>query len=201
MPAEKISPQMAARFQSMNKLKGRTYSGAIEVKDPWPYYDTYTLDAAAANTQLFNNGVPKVIQLSNYPYTNLPMGQAFDIHGIRVSYWAHAAIDDAGQLALTTFLNRTYMNLKIANKNPSYERNLGALFGGQIHAVTAPAATINSRNLSVWTGNTIVKFNKKIEIDETVQFTVNFEKVAANAAALTGDYIRVELIGRLTSLL
>jgi len=201
MPAEKLSPQMAARFTSMNKLKGRTYSGAMEVKDPHVFYDTYTLDASAAATQLFNNGAPKVIQLSNYPYTNLPMGQAFDVHGLRVSWWGHAALDDAGQLALTTYMNRTYINLKIANKNASYERNLGALFGGQVHVVTAPAVTVNSRNLSVWTGNTLVKFNKKIEIDETVQFTVNLEKVAANAAALTGDYLRVELIGRLTSLL
>lgn len=201
MPVEKLTPQMAARFASMNKMRGRTYSGAIEVKDPFIYFDTQIIDAATANQQLFNNGVPKAIQLSNYPYTNLPMGQAFDIHGLRVSWWGHAAESDVDQLALTTFLNQTYVNLKIANKNPSYERNLAALFGGQVQVVTAPAVTVNSRNLSVWTGNTTVKFNKKIEIDETVQFTFNIEKMAAAAAAIRGDYLRVELIGRLTSLL
>jgi hypothetical protein len=187
------------RRETSAKLEGKTYSSAVEVKDPWVYYDTYTLDAAASPTVLFNNSSAKARSLSNYQYQQLPSGQAFDVYGLRVSYWAHAALDDAGQLDLTTFLAKSVLQVQINNKVPSYERNIAALIGGQIHAVTAPAVTVNSRNLSIWTGNTVVRFKKKIQLDQTTQWTVNILKDAANAAALTGDYLKVEMIGRLTA--
>jgi len=182
-----------------SKLEGRTYAAAVEVKDPWAYYDTYVLDAAASPTVLFNNSSAKARSLSNYQYQQLPTGQAFDVAALRVSYWGHAAEADADQLSLITFLNKAVLQIQINNKVPTYERNLGALIGGQVHVVTAPAVTVNSRNLSVWTGNTVVRFKKKISLDQSTQWIVTILKDAANAAALTGDYLRVEMIGRLTA--
>lgn len=189
----------ARRRNVSSKLEGRTYAAAIEVKDPYVYYDTYVLDASAAPTILFNNAAAKARSLSNYQYQQLPSGQAFDIYSLRLSYFAHAALADADQLALITFLNKAVIQVQINNKVPIYERNIGALIGGQIQAVTAPAVTVNSRNLSIWTGNTVVRFKKKISLDQTTQWTVNIVKDAANAAALTGNYMRVEAIGRLTA--
>ena len=199
LPTSAVRASAVRRRATQDKLEGRTYGSAVEVKDPWVYYDTYTLDAATSPTVLFNNSSAKARSLSNYQYQQLPAGQAFDVFGLRVSYYAHAALDDAGQLALMTFLNKTVIQVQINNKVPTYERNVGALIGGSIQAVTAPAVTVNSRNLSIWTGNTVVRFKKKIPLDQTVQWTVNFLKDAANAAALTGDYLRVEMIGRLTA--
>lgn len=188
------------RRQVSQKLEGRTYAAAVEVKDPWVYYDTYTLDASASPSILFNNASgTKAKSLTNYLFQQLPAGQAFDVYGLRIMYWAHAALDDAGQLALTTWMNKAVLQVQINNKVPSYERTLAGLIGGQVHAVTAPAVTVNSRNLSVWTANTLVAFKKKISLDQTTQWTVNILKDAANAAALTGDYLRVEMIGRLTA--
>lgn len=189
----------AKRHEVSKKLEGRTYSASVEVKDPWVYYDTHVLDASTSPTILFNNSSAKARSLSNYQYQQLPSGQAFDVYGLRVSYFGHAAEADADQLALITWLAKTVLQVQINNKVPQYERNLAALIGGAIQVVTAPAVTVNSRNLSVWTGNTVVKFKKKIELDQTTQWTVNILKDAANAAALTGDYLRVEMIGRLTA--
>lgn len=197
-----ITPKEAAAEQRRRnvsqKLEGRTYSASVEVRDPWVYFDTYVLDAAAADTVLFSNAASRAEHLSNYPYQQLPMGQAFDIYALRLSYFAHAALDDAGQLALMTFLNGSSFEIQINGKVPQYQRNIGAMIGGQVQAVTAPAVTVNSRNLSVWTGNTVVKMKEKIYLDQQARCQVNIIKNAANAAALTGDFFRVEWIGRLT---
>ena len=187
------------RRQTSAKLEGKTYSASVEVKDPWVYYDTYTLDASASPTVLFNNSSAKARSLSNYSYQQLPSGQAFDIYGLRVMYWGHAAEADADILSLTTFLNKSVLQVQINNKVPQYERTLAGLIGGALHVVTAPAVTVNSQVLSKWQADTMVHFKKKIALDQTTQWTVNILKDVANAAALTGDYLRVEMIGRLTA--
>lgn len=181
------------------KLDNKTYSAAVEVKDPWVYYDTYTLDASASPTILFNNSSAKARSLSNYQYQQLPSGQAFDIYGLRVSFWGSAAQSDVDMLAMTTFFAKAVLQVQINNKVPQYERNLAALLGGQVSVVTAPAVTVNSQNLTKWNADTVVRFKKKINLDQTTQWTVNILKDAANAANLTGSYLRVEMIGCLTA--
>lgn len=188
------------RRQVSQKLEGRTYAAAVEVKNPWCYYDTYVLDATATTTVLFNNASgTKVRSLTNYPYQQLPAGQAYDVYGLRVMYWAHAAMTDVMHLALTTWLNKSLLQFQISNKVPSYERTLAGLIGGQIQAVTAPAVTVNSRDFTVWTANTLVAFKQKISLDQTIQWQINIVKDAANDAAITADYLRVEIMGRLTA--
>jgi hypothetical protein len=187
------------RREVSDKLEGRTYSGSVEVKDPWPYYDTFVLDATAGPTILFNNSSSRARSLSNYPYQQLPSGQAFDVSSIRVSYYSHAPMVDATQQLFLDFINRAVLQIQINNKVPAYERNLGSLIGGQVQAVISPAATYASRNMTAWTANTVVRFRKKIQLDQTTQWTVNILKDAANNAAITGDYLRVEMIGRLTA--
>jgi len=188
--------QAVARKVS-EKFTGKTYGGETDVRNPYVYYDTYTLDAAATPAVLFNNAAAKVLSLSNYPYQQLPSAQSFDVTGLRVSYKAHALMADATQQLLLDFLNACTLRIVITNKVASYERNLAALIGGQIQAVTAPAVTVNSRNLSQWTGNTVVKFKQKIFLDSQTPWTVRIEKDAAPNAALTADLLRVEMIGRL----
>jgi hypothetical protein len=187
------------REQVSAKLDNKTYSAAVEVKDPWVYYDTYTLDASASPTILFNNSSAKARSLSNYQYQQLPSGQAFDIDGLRVSFWGSAAQSDVDMLAMTTFFAKAVLQVQINNKVPQYERNLAALLGGGVSVVTAPAVTVNSQNLTKWNADTVVRFKKKINLDQTTQWTVNILKDAANAANLTGSYLRVEMIGCLTA--
>jgi hypothetical protein len=91
------------------------------------------------------------------------------------------------------------LQVVINNKVPTYERTLAGLIGGQLQVITAPAVTVNSQILSKWQADTVVHFKKAIKLDQTVQWTVNILKDAANAASLTGDYLRVEMIGRLTA--
>jgi PhoPQ-activated pathogenicity-related protein len=191
------SVQKKKRETVDEQLNNKTYSASVEIKDPWVYYDTYVLDVLASPAVLFNNAVAKVRSLSNYTYQQLPSGQSFDVKALRVSYNSITALTDVAQLALITFLNVCTLQVQINNKVPSYERNLGALIGGQMQVVTAPAVTVGSRNLSIWTGSTTVKFAKKIMLDQTTQWTVNILKDAAAAAALTGDNLRVEMIGKL----
>jgi hypothetical protein len=190
------------RRKASESLEGRTFSKTRDVRDPYVYFDTYVLDAAATPTVLFNNGSnAKARSLTNYPFQTLPSGQSFDIHGLRVAYSGHALMADATQQLLMAFLRVTVLQVQITNKVPTYERSLDSLFGGQIHVVTAPAVTVNSQNLSKWQGDTVIRFKKKIYLDQTVQCSVNLLKDAAPDAALTGDYLRVEWIGRQTSLL
>jgi PhoPQ-activated pathogenicity-related protein len=191
--------QQKKRESVDEQLNNKTYSAAVEIKDPWIYYDTYVLDVLTSPAILFNNAVAKTRSLSNYTYQQLPSGQSFDVTGVRVSYNSITALSDIAQLALIAFINICTFQIQINNKVPSYERNLGALIGGQLQVVTAPAVTVASRNLSVWTGSTVVKFRKKIMLDQTTQWTVNILKDAAAAAALTGDNLRVEMIGKLTA--
>jgi hypothetical protein len=189
----------AKRHATSARLSGKTYSSSVEIKDPWIYYDTYVLDAAAPPTILFNNAAAKARSLCNYQYQQLPSGQSFDVYGLRLSYYGHAPEVDADVQTLFTFLNQAVLQVQINNKVPSYERNIGALIGGAIHVVTAPAVTVASQSLAKWTGDTLVHFNKKILLDQTTQWTVNILKDSANVAAQTGDYLRVEMIGRLTA--
>lgn len=193
------SSTMLKKEATSAKLENQTYSGSVEVKDPWVYYDTYVLDASASPTVLFNNSSSKARSLSNYQYQQLPNGQAFDIWGLRISYWGAAAYTDVIMLAFTTFLAKAVLQVVINNKVPTYERNIGALLGGAVQVVTAPAVTVNSQNLSKWTADTLVHFKKRIKLDQSTQWTVNILKDAANAASLTGDYLRVEMIGVLTA--
>lgn len=195
MPEQVITKREAVSA----KLDNKTYSAAVEVKDPWVYYDTYTLDASASPTILFNNSSAKARSLSNYQYQQLPSGQAFDIYGLRVSFWGSAAQSDVDMLAMTAFFAKSVLQVQINNKVPQYERNLAALLGGQVSVVTAPAVTVNSQNLTKWNADTVVRFKKKINLDQTTQWTVNILKDAANAANLTGSYLRVEMIGCLTA--
>jgi hypothetical protein len=190
------------RRKAAASLNGKTYSDKKDVRDPWVYYDTYTLDASAAPTVLFNNGSSaKARSLTNYPFQTLPTGQSFDIQGLRVSYSAHALMADATHQLLLTFLAKTVIQVQIVNKQPSYERTLAGLIGGQMQIATAPAVTVNSQNLSKWTADTVVHFKKKIYLDQTVQCNVNILKDVAPDAALTGDFLRFEWLGRFTSLL
>lgn len=203
MPKEAGIPtavQEQKRRQVSQKLEGRTYAASVEVKDPFVYYDTHILDAGTGEVVLFNNasGVKPRSQ-TNYLFQQLPAGQAMDVYGLRVLYTSVTALADASQLALMTWLNRTILQVQINNKVPSYERTLAGLIGGSMQVVTAPAVTVNSRNLTQWTANTLVIFKKKIFIDQNIQWTVKLQREVANNAALTGDYLRVETIGRLTA--
>lgn len=202
MAKRPLAVMEAERRKAMESLEGRTFSNKKDVRDPFVYFDTYTLDHLATPTVLFNNGnSAKARSLTNYPYQTLPAGQSFDIYGLRVSYKGHALVADATQQLILDFFATTVLQIQIVNQVPKYERALDALFGGQIHAVTAPAVTVNSRNLTTWTGDTVVRFKKKIYLDQTVQCTVNLLKDAAPNAALDADLLRVEWIGRQTSLL
>lgn len=197
-----MAPQTAAVEQALSrkaglKLEGKTYGTETDKRDPFTYYDTYVLDAAVPPAVLFNNAAAKVLSLSNYPYQQLPSGQSFDVHGLRVSYYSHALQADATQQLMLDFLNNCVLQVQIVNKVPSYERNVAALIGGQIQAVTAPAVTVGSRNLSIWTGNTLIKFKEKIFLDRQTPWAVRLLKDIPNNAALTGDYLRVEMIGTL----
>jgi Tfp pilus assembly protein FimT len=106
---------------------------------------------------------------------------------------------DATQQLLLDWMNKAVLNIQIQNKVPIYERNLAAVIGGQIQVVTAPAVTVNSQNLSKWQGSTVIRFKRKIELDQKTQWQVNILQDAAANAALDGDYLRVETIGRLTA--
>ena len=202
-----VTAQTHKRRAVSQKLEGRTYSSSVEVKDPFVYFDSYLLNNSAAATILFNNASgAKARSLSNYLYQQLPQGQAFDVYGLRVSYTAFNLVTDVKQLAIMAFLSTTILQLQINNKVPQYERNLAALFGGQMHLITAPAVTVGSMNASKWTADTVVHFKQKISLDQSTQWTVNIVKDAAPAAALgdgvavtSSDILRVECIGRLTA--
>jgi hypothetical protein len=196
---QKMSPaaEQAAARKVGEKFEGKTYGTETDTRNPYVYYDTYVLDAAAPPTVLFNNATAKLLSVSNYPYQQLPSGQSFDVTGLRVSYYCHALAADATQQLMIDFLNQAVLQVQIVNKVPSFERNVGALLGGQVQAVTAPAVTVNSRNLSIWTGNTVVRFKQKIFLDRQTPWMVRILKDAAPNAALTGDYLRVEMIGKL----
>ena len=190
--------QTRRRESISEKLSNRTYSASVEVKDPWVYHDTHVLDASTSPTVLFNNSSSKALSLSNYQYQQLPQGQSFDVHALKVSYYSHAIMVDATQQLLLTWWNKSMLQVIINNKVPSFERNIGSLLGGAVQAVIAPAATYASRNMSSWVGNTIVHFKRKISLDQNTQWTIKILKDAANDASLTGDYLRVEMIGTLT---
>lgn len=199
MPLAQKELDVAKRRLASSKLEGRTYSGSIEVKDPWVYFDTAVLAATAGILTLFSSVATAARSLTNYPYKELPQGQAFDIHALRVAYYGHAPMADATQQLFLDWINKAVLTIQIQNKVPIYERNLGSMIGGQVQIVTAPAVTVNSKNLSQWTAATVVRFKKKIELDQKTQWLVNIIQDATANAALTGDYLRVEAIGRLTA--
>jgi hypothetical protein len=199
MPISQKELDVAKRRLASQKLEGRTYSGSIEIKDPWVYFDTAVLAHLTGVLVLFSSVATAARSLTNYPYKELPQGQAFDIHALRVSYYGHALMADATQQLLLDWMNKAVLNIQIQNKVPIYERNLAAVIGGQIQVVTAPAVTVNSQNLSKWQGSTVIRFKRKIELDQKTQWQVNILQDAAANAALDGDYLRVETIGRLTA--
>jgi hypothetical protein len=199
MPLAQKELDVAKRRLASSKLEGRTYSGSIEIKDPWVYFDTAVLAALAGTLTLFSSVATVARSLTNYPYKELPQGQAFDIHALRVAYYGHALMADVTQQLLMDWINKAVLTIQIQNKVPIYERNLGSLIGGQVQVVTAPAVTVNSKNLTSWTASTVVRFKRKIELDQKTQWLVNIIQDAAANAALTGDYLRVEAIGRLTA--
>jgi len=208
--ANEVVAQTHKRRAVAQKLEGRTYSSSVEVKDPFVYFDSYLLNNSAALTVLFNNSSgAKPKSLSNYLYQQLPQGQAFDVYGLRVSYTAFNLVTDVKQLAIMAFFASTVLQVQINNKVPQYERSLASLIGGQMQAVSAPAVTVGSSNLTKWQADTVVHFNQKISLDQSTQWTVNIVKDIAPAASLgdgvlstwntTSDILRVECIGRLTA--
>lgn len=190
---EKVTQEKSRKVGE--SFDGKTYGEGIEIKNPYYYYDTHILDAGVVPVTLFNNAVARNLSLTNYPYQQLPSGQSFDITGMRVSYYSHALAADATQQLFLDWIQNTVLQVQIVNKVPSFERNLAALLGGQVQMVTAPAVTVGSRNLSVWTGNTVVKFKQKIYVDRQTPWFVRIQRDLANNAALTGDWLRVEMVG------
>jgi len=195
MPAVNPKVEQELSRKTGESFEGKTYGKEVETKNPFYYYDTHILDAAVVPVTLFNNAIARNLSQTNYPYQQLPAGQSFDITGMRVSYYSHALAADATQQLFLDWINNVTVQVQIVNKVPSFERNLAALLGGQVQMVTAPALTVGSRNLSVWTGNTLVKFKEKIYVDRQTPWFVRLQRDVANNAALTGDWLRVEMQG------
>jgi hypothetical protein len=190
------------RRNAQQDLSGKSFSNKKDIRDPFVYFDTATLAHAAATIVLFNNGSSsKNLSISNYPFQALPTGQSFDIHNIRLSYTSHAPMVDATQQYLLTWLACAVLQIGLINQAPKYERTLAGLIGGQTHAILSPAATYASRNMTSWTADTVVSLKKKIYIDQNVQLQIKILQDAAANAALDGDLVRLELIGRQTTLL
>jgi len=188
------------RVVKPSALEGRSFDDTI--RDPFVYFDTYVLAAGGGTITLFNNSANsgKTAAQTNYSFQQLPSGQAFDIQGIRVSYYAHALMADATQQLFLDWCNTCVFELHITNLTAVYQRPLASLLGGQVQAVTAPAVTVNSKNLSSWTADTVIRFKNKVYVDQQVQATVDLVQMAAPNAALSGDYLRVEWLGRRTKI-
>jgi hypothetical protein len=189
-----------SRKRAQATLEGKTYGSQKEIKSPWIYFDTFILAAAAGKVTLFNNSASRSEDLSNYQYQQIPQGQAFDIFAMQLQYIAHAAQDDAALTALILWMNQATIEISVANKTPTYQNNLAVAMGGALLVMTAPAVTVNSKILSNYNANGIIPFQKKIQLDQGTKFTVDIKQTIANAAALTGDKLRVALIGKLVQL-
>lgn len=192
--------QAVSRKRAAAALEGKTYGSQKERKSPWVYFDTYILAAAAGKVTLFNNSTSRAQDLSNYQYQQVPQGQAFDIVAMQLQYVGHAALDDAALNNFILWANQATIELTIANKVPHYQNNLLLAIGGAMAVLTAPAVTVNSKILSNYNANGIIPFAKKIQLDQGTKFTVDINQTIANAAGLTGDKLRVGLIGNLIQL-
>jgi len=189
-----------SRRKAAAQLEGKTYGSQKEVKAPWIYYDTYVLAAAAGKVTLFNNSASRSEDLSNYQYQQIPQGQAFDIMAMQLQYVASALKTDAMLNNLVLWMNQAVIEISVANKTPSFQSNLALALGGAMFLRTAPAVTVNSGFMSNYNANGIIPFQKKIYLDQGTKFTVDIKQTIANDAGLTGDKLRVGLIGKLVQL-
>lgn len=158
------------------------------------------LAAAAGKVTLFNNSASRAEDLSNYQYQQIPQGQAFDIMAMQLQYIAGALKTDAMLNNLVLWMNQAVVEISVANKTPSFQCNLALAFGGAMFLRTAPAVTVNSGFMSNYNANGIIPFQKKIYLDQGTKFTVDIKQTIANDAGLTGDKLRVGLIGKLVQL-
>jgi hypothetical protein len=189
-----------SRRKAASQLEGKTYGSQKEVKSPWTYYDTYILAAAAGKVTLFNNSVSRAEDLSNYQYQQIPQGQAFDIMAMQLQYIGSALKTDVMLNNLVLWMNQAVIEVVVANKTPTFQSNLALALGGAMFLRTAPAVTVNSGFMSNYNANGIIPFQKKIYLDQGTKFTVDIKQTIANDAGLTGDKLRVGLIGKLVQL-
>lgn len=189
-----------SRRRAASQLEGKTYGSQKEVKAPWVYYDTYVLAAAAGKVTLFNNSASRAEDLSNYQYQQIPQGQSFDISAMQIQYIGSALKTDVMLNNLILWMNQAVIEVVVANKTPTYQNNLGCAIGGALLIRTAPAVTVNSNFGSNYNANGIVVFGKKIMLDQGTKFTVDLKQTIANDAGLTGDKLKISLIGKLVQL-
>jgi hypothetical protein len=192
--------QANQRKRAQSTLEGKTYGSQKEVKAPWIYFDTYILAAAAGKVTLFNNSASRAEDLSNYQYQQIPQGQAFDIVAIQLQYVGSALKTDVMLNNMILWMNQATIELSIANKTPHFQCNLALAMGGAFFVQTAPAVTVNSKFMSNYNANGIISLQKKIQLDQGTKFTFDIKQTIANDAGLTGDKLKVGLIGRLIQL-
>jgi len=188
------------RATGLQRLQTGTYSSKGERLD-WSYYDTAIMKNALGVTtyRLFTQGigqadptgVTKTLDLTNMKTSGImPQNQHFKIKAIRLSYHTHATLLTA--LEIFNVMQKTVLEISINGKDASYQKVLADIMGIPLSSEITLAATY-AQSTGRYLGVDVL--NKPITLAANVPFEVDVKLIAASAAALDADRLRVSLQG------
>ena len=159
-------------------------------------YDRYTMAAALGDLDLFNSpisstrqGAQLTIADTNVRASQIPINEAWVLHGMGFRYQAIAARDDATVQNILDYLRDVVYTIKINGKDVILQLT-GDQFLGPLVLLHQPAATIESK-IAMGTFYGFLKFAVPIGLEKQTNWVVEMEAVTLSNAALNGDKIRL----------
>jgi hypothetical protein len=190
-----------ARLPMTQRLANdNAYSKNTVEKLDWSYWDTAVLVSTTLAWSFFAvpiGGTKTKADTNMTSASQIPQGQNFKVHFVKVGLRTNAAINTAGLQAIYTMLYNTTATIKMPGKDSMGEWTLAELLGLEFATVVTPtvAGDTTIQAQPKFTG--IFPLNNPLKIGGNGTFSVEVVHHVAPAAALDNCKLKITLNGRL----
>lgn len=190
-----------AKSQIQKLADKGAYSSSASEKLEWSYYDTVSLVSTTLVHRYFVNPIGsggKTLADTNFTLAGqLPQGQNFTFHAIKVFYWADAQYATANILQFYQLLYETTVEIIITGKDSMGTWTLIELLGASTLTGLTPTVGGDNEPIILPSFKGIYPLNIPIQIGGTGSIELRMTHQVAPNAALDGDKVRLSLQGKL----
>jgi len=184
----------------LNRLQRGTFGSGGEKLD-WSYWDTFVLSTATSVFRLFVNPLGaggKTLSDTNMTSSGqMPQGQHFTIHALKLFYIGNAAAATADVNTYYAYLRATTLEFIIPGKYTVGQWTLMELMGASSLFALTPTAAGDNIPLIQPRFHGVFPLNTPITLAALTPFEVQVTCQVASGAALDGDRLCVSLNGKL----
>jgi len=184
----------------LTKMQAGTYGAGGEKLD-YSYYDSYTLSSATLVYRFFTiplGQANKTLDRTNMITAGqLPQGQHFTIHAIKVLLTSYEPIDGAGVQSYYNFITKTTLEFVIPGKDTLGTWTLQEVLGMSSNISVLPAVPGDFEDINRPRYHGVFPLNTPIVLAALTPFEVRATHHTAVAEALDGVKFMISLNGKL----